>query len=237
MLKIAIVEDCIDDAERMKNFLRKYCEEKSVEYTLSTYNNGMDFLTGLKGEYDIVILDIEMPQMDGLHTAQKLRKLGSECNILFVTNMAQYAIHGYKVSASGYMVKPVSYSSFSKEMNRIFHYIAKRDMEDKDIIVKTKQGINIVKASSIIYIESVEHDLIFHTNNKGKIKYYRKSLRDILLELPANLFARCSSSGIVNMKYISCISGDKIVLVDETELYMTRGKRKAFIEQFMRYTR
>ena len=170
MLKIAIVEDCIDDAERMKNFLRKYCEEKSVEYTLSTYNNGMDFLTGLKGEYDIVILDIEMPQMDGLHTAQKLRKLGSECHILFVTNMAQYAIHGYTVSATGYMVKPVSYSSFAKEMNKISQRIEKSIMEDKDIVVNTKQGINIIKISSITYIESVDHDLVFHTANKGDVK-------------------------------------------------------------------
>ena len=92
MLKIVIVEDEKPSAELLQRLLKKYCEEKKIMLEYEVYDNAVNFLDDNKADYDILLLDIQMPHMNGMELAQKLRKQNDNCIIIFVTNMAQYAI-------------------------------------------------------------------------------------------------------------------------------------------------
>lgn len=85
---------------------------------VTTFGDGLDFLEGYRPVYDIVLLDIELPYMDGLEVARRLRELDPVVLIVFITNMAQYAIRGYEVDALDYMVKPVTYFEFALKMKK-----------------------------------------------------------------------------------------------------------------------
>ena len=119
LLNIALCEDETTTAERMQRFLQQYAEEFHEGIQVSVFSNGVDFLENYTPRFDIVFMDIMMPLMDGMEVAEKLRAIDRDTTLVFVTNMAQYAIRGYEVDASDFIVKPVSYNEFVINMKPV----------------------------------------------------------------------------------------------------------------------
>ena len=107
MIRIAVVEDEELYAEQLQNYISKYAEERKKQIKVTWFQDGEDIVSGYKGEYDIILLDIQMRFMDGMTAAEKIRELDSEVVLMFITNMIQYAVRGYEVDAMDYVVKPV----------------------------------------------------------------------------------------------------------------------------------
>ena len=99
MKSVSIVEDSEKDARRLKKYVERYAEELGEIVEINLHWDGLDFLKSYKLDADLVFLDIEMPLFNGLEVSQKLREIDRDVNIVFVTNMAQYALKGYKVGA------------------------------------------------------------------------------------------------------------------------------------------
>lgn len=110
LFSIAIVEDNDMEAQVLKEYLQRYASEMDSTIEIVRFNSGFKFLDGYKAKYDAVFMDIEMPDMDGMTAARKLRTYDKNIAIIFVTNMAKYAINGYEVDALDYFLKPVHYS-------------------------------------------------------------------------------------------------------------------------------
>lgn len=237
MIKIAVVKDSKTESNKILTYLDKFCSSENLEYKAEYFSDGIYFVDKLKNNYDVVILDIDMPLLDGMSAAKKLREAGGEGDIIFVTNLTQYAISGYEVDAVAYLVKPVVYYTFANAMKKV---IAKRRLradKGKDIVIPSKQdGVSIVSPAVLKYIDVIGHDLYFYTEN-GVFCYHRKTLKDIMTMLPCGSFAYCSNHCVVNLKYVSCIKGKTVALSDKTELDLTRGKKKEFLDFFMAYIR
>ena len=153
MIKIAIVEDEFSQTELMREYVARYCKEKNIKYSITTFGNGLDFVTGYRPGFDAVFMDIKMPLIDGMEAAEKLREVDKDVVLIFVTNMAQLAIKGYKVNAMDFMVKPVSYFDFSLEMDKI---CAEHQRRSTDFVwVKSSGILRRVDYEDIYYIEII----------------------------------------------------------------------------------
>ena len=109
MIKIAIVEDEAMYAKQLEEFLHQYEAENHEAFDITIYSDGDQIVNKYKSQFDIILMDVEMKFMDGMSAAEEIRKMDSEVVIIFITNMAQYAIRGYAVDALDYVLKPVSY--------------------------------------------------------------------------------------------------------------------------------
>ena len=104
MIKVAIVEDDQDERTRIRECLSYYAGSEGLNFDVAEFSTGNAFIGNYRPQYDIVFMDIEMPGMDGMETAEAMRKMDLSVLLIFVTNMAQYAISGYSVEALDFVV-------------------------------------------------------------------------------------------------------------------------------------
>jgi DNA-binding LytR/AlgR family response regulator len=152
MIKIAIVEDEASYAQQLQGFLQQYEKEHEESFQVTVYSDGDDIVRKYKAQFDIILMDIEMKFMDGMSAAEEIRRVDSEVVIIFITNMAQYAIRGYAVDALDYILKPVSYFAFSQRLGRAITRMKRR--VTKTIAINIKGGTVRLDAANIYYIES-----------------------------------------------------------------------------------
>ena len=118
MISIAVLDDCAREADNIKRLVVDSADVTGGDVRVDVFTEGADFLENFKNDYDIVFLDIEMPGFDGMTIAKKIRARNSDCCIIFVTNMPQYAIDGYTVDASGYILKPIKTTDFRNTLKK-----------------------------------------------------------------------------------------------------------------------
>lgn len=98
MLQIAIIEDEADLAQQTKVNAVRYLNEQGLEGNIAVFNDGMDIAENYKPIWDILLLDIEMPLLDGMSAAQKIREQDATVGMIFITRMAKYKLKGISVS-------------------------------------------------------------------------------------------------------------------------------------------
>lgn len=165
MLRVAVAEDNPKDRERLLSFLKKYGEEKDVQIEVAEYTDGSELLDQYRPCYDVIFLDVEMPQMDGMKAAEKIRETDEEVILIFITNMAKYAIRGYEVQALDYVLKPVKYEAFTVKMDKVKRLAEKK--KDKSISIKTGTATHRLLLSHIQYVEVVTASLDLPHRGRG----------------------------------------------------------------------
>ena len=118
MLRVAIVEDSLRDAEQLTSCLQRFSRKHGSEIEIQRYENALLFLQGYKGNFDIIFMDIDMPMMSGMEAAHSLRQVDPHVLLIFVTALARFALNGYEVDAYDFIVKPVQENFFEAKMNR-----------------------------------------------------------------------------------------------------------------------
>ena len=129
MIRIAIVEDDRHDREALKKCLNRYEKENQVKFSVTEFQDGEDIVTDYTASYDLIILDIEMAFLNGMKAAEKIRELDTNVIIIFITNMPQYAIQGYKCAGLYFEANFLFF---------IFREYGKGSGEDKD----TREGVH-----------------------------------------------------------------------------------------------
>ena len=229
-MKVAIVEDNNEYSETLKNYIEQYAKENSLNIALSIFPNGERIVNDFKSDYDIIFMDIEMPVMDGIEASTKIREIDSECIIIFISNYTQYAIKGYAVNALDYLTKPLEYTLFKNTMSKAILKVQSK--QNKSIFIQSSSETYRIDINEIIYIEVYKHRVTFHTT---KDNYdMRGTLQDVEKQLPNNQFVRCNSGIIVNLKYVTGISKDSLVVLDE-ELPIARSRKKDVLNMLTRY--
>ena len=126
MFRIAIVEDQEETRECLNRFVRQYAEEQGLQVEISLIADGSEIAEHYTPGFDIIFMDVEMPRLDGFGAAEAIRAVDAEVVLVFVTNMAQYAIRGYEVDALDYVLKPVNYYQFCTKLSRAIQRVQRR---------------------------------------------------------------------------------------------------------------
>lgn len=225
MRRIAIVDDQASIREQLRNYTERYRREAGEQFTLSTFENAELFLTNYRPEYDIVLMDIDMPGMDGLTAAHRLRAMDPSVVLMFVTNLAQYAIRGYEVSAVDFVVKPVNYDQFAYKLTRALKLTP--STERRKMLIRTEMGTVTLDRDDVTFVEVQGHNLFYHTDGAAyRVRGSLKQAEETFGELP---FFTCNKCYIVNLAYVEEVRENVTVVAGE-EIIVSRPKKKAFME-------
>lgn len=230
MIMVAVVEDDDKSAELIDGYVRKFSEANGIALAVKRFKNGVDFISDYSPSFDIVLMDIEMPLMDGMEAARKLRELGDKSPLIFITNVAQYAVRGYEVGALDFMVKPVSYFNFTVKLKKAIDVVAAQ--RNNFVAFVQKDGVKKIYIDDLLYVEVFKHRLFYHT--ASETFEVRGSMKEAEEQLGPRDFAKCNSCWLVNLKYVTEIR-QNFVWLGEEKLQISRNKRKEFLAAVVRY--
>lgn len=231
-LQITIVDDESDERENLKEYCKRFLSEKKQQYSLFCFSSAEEYLAAHIRQ-DIIIFDVDMPGMNGIEAAKRVREIDSDVIILFVTKIAQYAINGYEVDAIDYVLKPLSYFDFVLKMEKIMKRLAKG--KSFTLTLDTVDGIRPFSVAKIYYVDVMLHYINIHTD-EGVFKA-RGSMRDIEKALSVYFFARCHKSYVVNLKHVRTIRPAEVELSNGEVLPLGRTQKENFMQEYVRYVK
>lgn len=226
MLRIAIAEDESVCAQKLQEYIQRYAKDHGLEISVTWFFDGIELAEKYAPVWDIIFLDIQMTHLDGMETARRIRRQDSDVILIFITNLARYAIQGYEVNASDFILKPLEYDRFRVRMDKFITRLTRRQ-ETFVVLPLAEQKIRVA-VDDILYAEVVDHDLQVVT---AKQRYLmRCSLQEMEQMLEGQGFSRCSRSYLVNLRRVSGVERDA-VRVGEYTLPISRPRKKQFLRE------
>ena len=223
----------IDDEPLAQQLIASYVEKTPFMELIGTFSSAQEAVKTLLEEHiDIVFLDIQMPQLNGLELA---KIIPASCRIIFTTAYDRYAIEGYKVNALDYLLKPVNYEEFITAANKALKWAelnrqANEVADQKDyIIVKSEYKLIQIPISNILYIEGLKDYVKIYLDNENRCVMTLMSMKTLERHLPSSRFLRVHRSFIVNTSKIKVIERNRIVF-GNTYIPISDSYKQAFLD-------
>ena len=229
MLLIAIAEDDPQDAAALRACVRHFFEEAGEACDIREFSDGIQLVRSPE-TYDVVFLDIRMGELDGVETARFLRRISQSTVLIFVTNMAQFAIHGYEVDAMDFILKPIDQPAIDRVLTKAMKRIQGRT--GVQLILKTPAGTTRISSNSVYYVEVYNHELVYHTDG-GDVRV-RGQLSEVHERLENQHFMLCNRSYLVNLRYISSLSENHLIVAGAS-IPISKSRRKEIEQRFVDY--
>lgn len=232
-MKIIICDDDLRFVNCIKAYLEKYSKKYEKDFLIYPFYDAETMFEFYKkcSDIAIVVLDVVFAHSDGIEIAKRIRKLNQHTRIIFVSSFEKYAVKGYGVYADGYLLKPVEYKVFEKELNEVLPRI-KMNVE-KVFIENTDQGKLVIAQEDICFIETFGRKTKIHTT-VGEFVSHQK-MREYEKKLPKEYFCRCHTAYIVNLQYIYKLEEHTAILKDGSKVLISKNKKKDFMEVFTKY--
>lgn len=235
-MKIAI---CDDDAllrGALKRYIENWAEKRQITISIHEYASAEIFLFHWSPEenFDILFLDIQMPNMSGVELAEIIRRVDKDLIIAFVTGSMDYVLEGYKVKASNYLVKPVREEDCAKYLDEVYEELSNAD--GKHLLINAPGKVRKINYQDIYYFESFAHDVVVHINEHGRREelQFKKNIGELEAELANTQFIRTHRSFIVNMNHVSSVEKTCLILDDKTSIQISRANWKLVYDTFIR---
>ncbi|MFA6624452.1 MAG: LytTR family DNA-binding domain-containing protein [Bacilli bacterium] len=223
MLRIAIIENEEKQIDLTIGMIKRYCSEKEIIFEVTSFTSGFDFLESNLSLFDLAFMDIDMPGINGMETAVKLRKTGFNTVLIFVTNLPQYAIEGYKVEALDFILKPMTYADFSLAMSRVEKTVL--SSKNSEFVLNIHGAVRKFKAEDVLFFEMIKHDVCIHLVDEPDV-VFRFSLTKIEKIISEEIFFKCNSGCLVNIKKVKSVQGEVLIMEDDSRIIVSRSHRK-----------
>jgi DNA-binding LytR/AlgR family response regulator len=230
MIQVAIVEDDFFTRELLQEYLRRYGQENREVFEVALFRDGLEIVRDYRPRFDIILLDVQMENMDGFTAAKHIRAADERVILIFITNTGQYAIRGYEVDALSYLLKPVPYFAFSREIERSLRHLKKH--KTQHLTLSNDGGFIRLDMMKILYVERDRHRIAVHTDQG--VYSAVGTIKGIEEKLDGGHFFRCNSGYIVNMAHVTEVK-DNFVLVGKYRLPISRPQKKSFMTALTDY--
>lgn len=232
MYRALIVEDDPQAAETLHAHLKRYAAERGASFSVEILPSALEFPEGTHPA-DVIFMDIGLPGVSGMEAAEVMRQTDELTPLIFVTDLAQYAVRGYQVDALDFMVKPVTYEDFALRMGRAMRVMDRN--ADGTVGVTTDEGLRVIAEKDVVYVEIFRHDLYWHVADSARPLHARGTLTKVAEELGAERFCRVSASHLINMGQLALIRPESVVMSDGTEIVISRRRRREVLQTLTRY--
>ncbi|BCZ45392.1 DNA-binding response regulator [Clostridium gelidum] len=224
-MRIAVCDDEALFRDKIVGYIEK--SYKDIETVISSFSCGEELLKHYKNgqvNYDIIFLDIEMKELDGIKTAERIRNINEEVAIVFLTSHNEFAPAGYEVSAFRFLIKPVQENKLIEAIEGVKKQISNL----KTLLVHQKDTDIILKIKNIIYIEAKNKEIHIHTIDNCYIE--RRNLNEIEAELKDEGFFRTHRGYLVNLSYVKEYDSKEVIVDNNEIILISRLKIKKFKE-------
>ena len=220
MLSVIICDDCCELNDALFQIVEHYFHQKEIPVLIQQYDDSQKLIEAMPA-FDIMFLDIEMPQYDGIEVARAFREKSSWGQIIYVTNYAQYAQKAFSVHAFGYITKPVNETSILSILDEALKYLEKKPPRDRFSIM-TQQGVKHVAIEDIYYFETYERKVRMVCRD-GKY-VFKGNIEETYKKIDQSIFACPHQSFLVNFLHIDFLKGYDI-FIDNGDLIQISQKR------------
>ncbi|MBN3489900.1 LytTR family transcriptional regulator DNA-binding domain-containing protein [Acholeplasma equirhinis] len=234
-LNFAICEDQQEDIKKCIDLLDQATLALGYKYKVSTFNSGDALLFNVSetpSMYEIIFMDIQLINRNGVDIARKLRELGSISKIIFFTSTEDYVYEAFDVKADNYIVKSrCTLEKFTKILDQTIKHI--EEDKNKLFFFEFKGNRHVVSLNKIQYFEVWNKVITIHFDNKVE-KFY-SNLQDVLSKLNQIEFFQVHRSYIVNLNYITKVYKNEIILKDGSMIPLGKTYMESFENHFMRF--
>lgn len=220
-----------DDLECERTAIAKHLGTYFSEPSLWQYGEGAELVRAHKEkQFDLILLDMLMPGLNGIETAEQIRAFDQRTPIVFVTTTEDFAVQSYRVLAFDYLLKPVTEEAMTECLDRFIRLVP-----DKRFITIDYRGVRTdILLGNIVYLESELRKVIIHLSGNKRITITAKLEEFMNLSAEPD-FCRCHKSFLVNLNYVHAISGEDFCLSDGTTLRISRTFSSAAKKTYFDY--
>lgn len=223
MVRIAIVDDEKQIRAKIFRLISKYFVENLLEYEIKSFSDGKELIES-DLSFDIIFLDIEMENIDGIQTAQYIRKSDMNVPIVYVTGYVDYWRRAYKVHAFDFISKPASQEQINSVLNDFLSTVYKKNKAK--ISLNTEDGMLFVNLDEIRYFFIEEKKKIRLNMDTGKNIIVKENIGDLYERLNKDLFYMPHRSCIVNLKHVSNVTKDRLIILDNNDFLPLSQRKK-----------
>lgn len=230
-LNIALCDDDEQSIIRIEEYVRKFFQGRQISIDFFRFTDGAALLDGYPGELDFLFLDIEMPFVDGMEAAREIRKRDNHVIIVFISNFEKYAIQGYEAGAWRYLLKPITWERFQRELQVPLEWCLTK--HEEPLYIRNDSGVFSIPIDEIRYVTTYKKGIEIHTA-KDTVRS-SQSLSSLETKLLSHNFFRCHSGFLVSFDNIRYIGRESLTLKDGTVIPVSKHRRRALMQEFTSY--
>lgn len=234
MIKIALCDDEENICGELLALLERYRGGRGTEPAARTFRSPLELLDAMErgARFDVLILDILMPGLNGIDAAAEIRRYDSSVKIIFLTSSSEYAVESYTVNAYYYLLKPVTEDKLFPLLDSVRKTFERE--QTSSIVLRCKDGITRVETKRIEFCEVFHRTLLIHLTS-GEILESTGSLDKLEEELSFySCFIRAHRSYLINLDHVRSITNKTVVMAHMSQIPIPRAKyneiKNAFLE-------
>ena len=215
----------------LASFVSRYHSENGTEIQLLSYSTGEKLLKNYLLDLDLIFLEIPLRKVSGLKIAEHIKKYDKRVRIVFLTTVLSYVLEASEVGASNYLLKPLSYEKFSKEIRRALEQ--RQNIEDCYFLEQNRHGLHKVYFNEVRYIETSGKATLIHTSDADiPSNRQMKLFEQMFANAP---MVRCHAGYIVNLRYFQKLADSTLILTDGTRIPVSRNRRTLVLSQIQHF--
>ncbi|MDE6312353.1 MAG: LytTR family DNA-binding domain-containing protein [Lachnospiraceae bacterium] len=230
MLHIAICDDEKYMSDKIKLMVSDFFGRKNMGVGISQFSSGKELLK-YNRIIDILFLDIQMKDIDGMETARRLRSRNFKGALIFITVLKEMVFQSFEVQAYDYLVKPIELSHFEKTMERLL--VSMKNAGESSLLVQKGYESRIIFLEEIVFCEIIDRKVYLHLASSEILDFYDR-IKNLETKLDSRFF-RCHRSFLINLQYLKSYKNETAYMENGEEIPVSRLRSKEFSNVILQY--